>query len=106
VTDPRFPKRPDSADFWLLSQVVIDNDTAMDNETIDFDDRLAQVIEPDAVAYMAQQRALRIVGPSATKLQLAKVASIWLDAFIAGATFQARKDRGGQQVPNSPEETD
>lgn len=87
---PRF-NRPDHEDFWLLSQVVIDNDTVADNETMPFEDRIGQVIDPESLTYMARQRALRVTGPFATTRDQAKFAAIYMDAFMAGATFQAEK---------------
>lgn len=88
---PQF-NRPEHDDFWLLSQIIIDNDNAMETGTVLMEDKLAQVVDPDSVTYMARQRALRVVGPYATTREQAKIAAIWLDAFMAGAAFQAKKN--------------
>ena len=95
MTEPNFPGRPDHPDFWVLSQVIIDQDSRSDNQTIPFGDRIAQVVDPDSLVYMAKQRALRILGPNASRGQLARLASVWLDAFMAGAAYQVEKTKQG-----------
>lgn len=79
--DPRFPTRPQHPDFWLLSQVVIDND---DNWTGRFEERLAQYIDPESLFYLVTQRAQHTSGDPAT---LTKVAGAMIDAFILGCGY-------------------
>jgi hypothetical protein len=75
----------------MLSEVIIDQDSRADNKTIPFEDRLSQVVDPESLIYMAKQRALRVLGPTASSGQMARIASVWLDAFMAGAAFQTKK---------------
>lgn len=85
-------KRPDHPDFWLLSEIVIDQDTASFNETILFDDMVGQIVDTKSLAYLADQRALRILGPAATNRERAKIAAVFMDAFMVGAKFQTKKN--------------
>lgn len=86
--DPMFPDRPDHADFWELSEVILRQDAAADNheplETIlrDFDYESAR--------YMAQQRGKRFMDlvkggmeKGETNLELVMI-SMWMDGFVGG----------------------
>lgn len=86
-----FPGRPDHPDFWLLAEVVTNQDNKSENVSTK-EEQLGQVADPDSLLYVAQQRALRALGPKASTGQLARMAAVWLDAFMAGAAFQAKKD--------------
>lgn len=85
MTDPRFPDRPDSADFWLMAEVIQDLDSAADDGLPA--DRIVADLDLSAVAYIAKQRALR----AQNMLKGHQVAPTWFDAFVVGVMFQRRK---------------
>lgn len=89
MTGPKFPGRPDHADFWLMAEVVQDLDTASDDGT-SFARLVGPLVDPQSIAYMAQQRGLRaytmLKGGGETRM-----AATWLDGFIAGMLYQKRK---------------
>lgn len=84
--------RPDHPDFLMLSEVVIAQDNAMDGATIPFEEFVGQTIDIGSLSYMAEQRAMRVTGPYVTRQETAKVAAVYMDAFMAGAAFQAKKN--------------
>jgi hypothetical protein len=90
-----FPNRPDEPDFWLLSRLIIDQDARAENDTIPFEDRIAEVVSPKSLTYMASQRALRaqelLKGRGRTDAHTGLTA-LWVDAFMAGAAYQAAKN--------------
>jgi hypothetical protein len=78
--DPRYPNRPDHADFERLSKVLIANDDGSD----ELEEIVADVIDVPTVMYAATQRVLRAeAAPSAKSIAL------WLDGFMAGARYEA-----------------
>lgn len=91
MSDPNFPDRPNHPDFWLISQVLIDTDAQMDNNTSPFEDTVGRVVDPKTLLYVAQQRGIRsgIQNPGVRM----KLEAAWMDAFMAGAQFQALKIR-------------
>lgn len=91
-----FSNRPDHPDFWLLAQCVQDNDAQADSQTVPFEDILARVVDPNSLTYMAKQRALRVVGSTASKEEEARWAAMFVDGFMVGAAFQAQKDLEAQ----------
>lgn len=82
-----FPDRPDSDDFWLMAEVVQDLDAAADDGMVL--DRIVADLDATAVAYMAQQRALR------AGMDLSG-AALWIDAFVLGVMYQRQKDQKGE----------
>lgn len=83
-----FPDRPDSDDFWLMAEVVQDLDAAADDGMPM--DRIVADLDLTAVAYMAQQRAMRaqdMLKGSARHT----MAPLWFDAFVLGVMYQRRK---------------
>lgn len=87
-----YPERPNHPDFWVLSRIIIDQDKRAEGP-MPLEDMVAQVADVRSVSYMASQRALRAAGPIvATRYAHARLQAVWMDAFLAGATFQAEKD--------------
>jgi hypothetical protein len=82
--------RPEHPDFWMLSEVVIKID-AMTDQHQGFSDIVGRMIDLDSVSYMAEQRALRAMGPNATAATRALIGATWIDGFMAGVNFQNRK---------------
>ena len=83
LNDPRFPDRPNTADFWRLSEAVLRNDGDATEGG-----RSAEQIYSDEIAdlrsvlYMAKARAAMMGLPAISG------ATLWLDAFAAGVRFQ------------------
>ena len=86
--------RPDHDDFWLMAEVVQDMDAAADEGN--FDRIIRPVVDMESLAYVAEQRAMRVVGPLASQEVYVKLQAAWLDAFIAGALYQKRKMERGK----------
>jgi hypothetical protein len=73
-----------------MSQIIIDQDDRATSHADSFEDLIAEVADVPSLAYMASQRAMRarmlLTGPIEVRL-----ASLWIDAFIAGAKFAQAK---------------
>lgn len=91
MTDPRFPNRPDHPDFWLMSQALIDADKVADAGQ-EIPDIIGQVVDPDSLRYVAEQRALRALGPSAPHRSFAMAVALWM-----GTRFQHLKTAQAQE---------
>jgi hypothetical protein len=90
---PSYPGRPDHPDFWLIVQAVLDTDAAADSRQA-FNDIIGRYADPDSVAYMASQRALRLMRagqPAGVMARQAQLGAGWIDGFLAGAAFQRAK---------------
>lgn len=94
MTDPNYPERPNHPDFWVLSRIIIDQDKRAEGHAVPFEEMIARVVDVKSVTYMASQRALRAAGAVVpSRYTLARLQAVWLDAFLAGAAYQAEKDR-------------
>lgn len=96
--------RPDHPDFLKLANVLLKMDSGLDPRNPDeaakerqYQARLAEVgINPEVLAYAASQRAFRLLGVTdrrqmlnpETVHQVMMLASIWVDAFVAGAYYE------------------
>lgn len=101
MTDPRFPLRPEHNDLWLMSQALIDTDAQADTGQ-PIDDIVGRYVDLESLAYMAEQRALRALGPGAPEKLSTLLAATWMDAFLAGVQFQNLKSTGAQTAPETP----
>lgn len=99
------PGRPDHPDFFKLSSIVLGLDASIDPQTMTEDEMEAAFvarmealnIDRASVAYMATQRAFRVLGITDPRQMLinpdlmqraAQVGGAWLDAFAAGAMYE------------------
>lgn len=106
--DPRFPDRPNTPEFWLLSKIVneLDDGAALNGADIrPFMERLHRGLgitdRGAGVGYIAPGRIKHALGHnfvSPETLQLME--SIWYDAFVVGACFA----KGG--VPTGQTQTE
>jgi len=87
----RIGPRPDTPTFWKLSEIVLRSDGALEaaetseDKQLEWQRLMHEVIDDlDAVSYVALQRAMRLTNNAA---ELASLASLWLDAFSAGAHY-------------------
>lgn len=97
------PNRPDHPDMWKLSEILLGMDAGMEpsvpaeeKEAL-WQKRVTEVgINPEVVSYAATQRAFGSAGvrtrndllDPAKAIQVMRLASAWLDGFIAGARFK------------------
>ena len=96
MTPPNRPGRPNHADFWLLSEVVIDMDNVAKSGKTPFEDQVGRMVDPESLIYMARQRSLRTRAHS--HLLEPALASLWLDGFMVGAAYQARTSTPGPEL--------
>jgi hypothetical protein len=86
--------RPDHPDFWKLSNVVIQID-AMAEQHQGFAEIVGAVIDIDSVTYMAEQRAIRAMGPNASPATMSLIGATWIDGFMAGINYQKERESSG-----------
>jgi hypothetical protein len=92
--DPRFPRRPDHPDFRLLSMAVVGVDRAAASGQ-SFDDITGAVVDVESVTYIAEQRAIRALGPRYPgDRTFVLTSSVWIDGFYAGTRYQHLKTIG------------
>jgi hypothetical protein len=91
-------RRPEHPDFWLLSQVLIDQDAQAESGQRALE-IIGRYLDPPSVAYMANQRALRVMSgrPAAGIVQ---VSAAWIDGFLAGMAAQHLKTRSAEGDPS------
>jgi hypothetical protein len=95
LNDPRFPGRPTHPDFWRMSETVLQHDGEATEGDQSMEEIVKDTVDLQSLTYFAMQRA----GMSCQKMGLPEalapaLASVWMDAFMAGAKFQKR---GGHQ---------
>lgn len=93
------PARPDTAEFWRLSEIVLRLDGAMEAAATGaekdqvWEARVTEHVELEALTYMAMQRAIRALGlrtrvdVALRSLDVAKLSGMYIDGFIAGCEF-------------------
>lgn len=86
--DPQFPHRPQSLDFLRLMDVVNQLDGASSEGGREPDDIAGEVVDPEALTYMAIQRGIRMEMATGGAVPADKAAAIWMDGFVAGAKFE------------------
>lgn len=96
IPDPRFPDRPRTEDFYLLSEIVQELDAAVD--LTDAKDeaylaKIAEFIDPEALQYLAIRRAMLV---SRLRECTAGVAAGMINGFLLGAAFERRKAEHGR----------
>lgn len=91
--DPNFPDRPQSKDFWRMSEGV----TALDHLTAaaPFDSVCNQLCDVEAVTYMAKGRVKIAAARLGVRPRDITPEGIWVDAFYQGLMFQKL---GGHQA--------
>jgi hypothetical protein len=86
--------RPEHPDFWKLSEVVIQID-AMAEQHQGFTEIVGRMIDVDSVTYMAEQRAIRAMGPNASPATRALIGATWIDGFMAGINYRKQREASG-----------
>lgn len=105
TSDPsvqHFPLRPNHPDMAALGELLRSNDHQMEHGVGRFDqdqafnDLAGSVIDVASLAYAATQRAMRAYGVVTVgdlikhQDEVTKAASLWMDAFVAGALYERR----------------
>ena len=97
LNDPRFPDRPNTPDFWRLSEVSLAHDAASEDQSIG--DIIADLVDEPSLMYLASQRmgnAFNIT-PAAVGPELWVIfMGLYLDAFCKGVSFE----KAGGHRPN------
>lgn len=95
-----YPGRPDHPDFAKLADVVLQQDGRSYDADFDFAKYLAEFIDADSLRHMARERSRRIADGLPTQLTLedmvAAFSAIYLDAFMVGYQFHAKKAEEGK----------
>lgn len=86
----QFPERPDHPDFWMMSQIITDQDNRATSHADSFESLIAEVVDVQSLIYMASQRALRARILTTGSFE-EKMISMWIDAFVAGVEFAKTK---------------
>jgi hypothetical protein len=95
--DPRFPKRPDHPDFWLISEVLVAQDAQADQHAQTFDDMVNRYVDLKSLQYASEQQAGMLMQHGPRKLVYGagevevKITAAFLAAFVHGIRFQIRK---------------
>lgn len=89
LRDDRFPDRPQHPDFWRLSSAVTQHDGKTDEGGEDVQSVIAELIDPESLIYMAQQRTgiylqRMNLPPSMAPLLMGAV----VDGVMTGIRFQ------------------
>jgi hypothetical protein len=91
-----FPGRPDHPDFARLSDIVLQQDGRSYDPGFDYAEYLAQFIDPASLRHMARERSKQVAGKMPERLTLedmvAALGAVYLDAFMVGYQFHARKE--------------
>lgn len=89
--DEQFPNRPDTLDFWRMSESVLKQDGKASESGDSFHTILAELVDVESVIYMAEQRAMFLInhkGLPYSEILKGLLMSVYLDAFTTGVNFQ------------------
>ncbi len=95
--DPRFPDRPQHEDYYLLSEVIQDNDEQADQASSDVF-KIAGIDKESAIYAMRQRvRMLADKRGIPVTVDIAVIGlAMWLDGFAAGVAFNQRRTSGDE----------
>jgi hypothetical protein len=95
LNDPRFPDRPTHPDFWRMSEIILQQDGDATEGGQSVEEIVKETVDMQSLSYFAMQRAgKQLQNAGLPEALMPVVAATWMDAFLAGATFQKR---GGHQ---------
>lgn len=89
----QYPGRPNHPDFWAMSRIIIDQDRRAESHAASFEDLIAEAADVPSVAYMASQRAMRARRDLTSGPIEIRLASVWVDGFVAGVAFGRKKKK-------------
>lgn len=100
-TPDGIPERPDTPDFWVLSDIILkfDGDTSEGGKS--FEEVINEIypdlnVEEDSVAYMALQRTFRVLGIRTAQdirrrvNEIAILSTLWMEGFTVGVAAHDR----------------
>lgn len=96
--DPHFPARPEHEDFDLLSLLINELDAEAEDPAFTLDALVARHIDNPSLAYLAMQRAFRVLGIRtmgefmANATEVTRLSAVYHEGFVMGARFQHRRD--------------
>lgn len=91
--EAQHPDRPDSPDFWRLSETVLQFDGAASEDGMDLDEIAEGRIDLDALNYMAEQRAMRLLQASGLPyhpLVFCALHAAFTTAVLTGIEFERK----------------
>lgn len=97
VPGPRL--RPDHPDFWKLTEIVVQFDRDTKNDHEEYERILASAVDPKTLAYVATQRAMRVVGVTGVttlsqitrqRTDIERLASVYVEGFLLGYRYRER----------------
>lgn len=99
--------RPDHPDFWKLAEIILALDASIDKEATDEEREKAwhkgvsgSFTDMESLAYMATQRAMRVLGIStsgqlrALRGPLTSLSAMWMEGYVVGSKFEQKRTRG------------
>lgn len=89
--DEQFPDRPDTLDFWRLSESVLKQDGKASETNESFHTVLAELVDVESIVYMSEQRATFLIhhtGIPYSEVLKGLLMTVYLDAFTTGVNFQ------------------
>jgi hypothetical protein len=86
MEDPQHPDRPQTKDYWKLSEILLKLDGRFTEDVADFGAFLKAIVDKESVLYVADQRALRF-----ESFGLGPLAALWLDGFLIGNEWATEK---------------
>jgi hypothetical protein len=98
MKDPRYPDRPDSPDFWALSEALLHNDSIEQAEDIgaEYERRVSEVIDLDVLHYVVVQRLMRVKERDHHRHNDDKAeawfSAAWVDGFMAAVEYMKRRN--------------
>lgn len=95
LNDPLFPNRPQSPDFWKISEILLwmdgNSSEGSEEDRAAFYQRcLSDVADPDAVMYAALERSKILFGDAPLPV-LSVMAALWAEGVIVGAKLEEGK---------------
>lgn len=95
LRDPRFPDRPQTPDFWRLSEILHRVDATATEPTRPghpLEVVIGDIADFDSAIHLSNHRVRRLCdqtfGPDTAAIIIASVQAAWLDGFAVGAMFE------------------
>lgn len=91
MDNDRFPNRPDSPDFWRLSDVVLKLDGRATEGNEPFEQLAGPLIDIEALEYMAEQRTAaftQAVGVPPTPELQSLLVTVFVTSVLTGIEFE------------------
>lgn len=80
-------------DMTILSEIILQIDGKTEDSDFDMGKFLAELADPESVAYVSFQRAMRMASQAGVQQPrlVAALATVWIDGFITGHALHERR---------------